>query len=243
MNQKKTQVFIEGGKRLRLIKTKLQKMTKPGVTPLQIDAFAEKLITDSGDYPSFKTVSGYHHTTCVNRNDEMLHGLPNDTPFVKGDVVTIDVGLVHKRYHLDTSFTFQIPPTDPKTEHFLKVGKLALKNAIAAANPKNSIYDVSLAMQQEVEKSGFSVSTQFVGHGVGLNLHEAPQIPCFANSSDKRQCIKAGQTLAIEIMYAQGDADLITDSDGWTLKTKDGSLSAMFEETVLITTRGSQVLT
>lgn len=243
MNQKKAQIFIEGGKRLHIIKNKLQEMVKPGITPLQVDALAEKLITDAGDYPSFKTVAGYYHTTCINRNEEMLHGLPNNIPFAKGDVVTIDIGLVHKDYHLDTSFTFQIPPIDPKTQHFLKVGQTALKKAIAVAKPGNSIYDVSLAMQQEAEKNGFSVTTQFVGHGVGLNLHEDPQIPCFANKTDKKQIIKIGQTLAIEIMYAQGNADLITAPDGWTLKTRDGSLSAMFEESVLITTRGSQVLT
>lgn len=243
MNQKKAQIFIEGGKRLRVIKNKLQEIVKPGITPLQVDSFAEELITKAGDHPSFKTVSGYHHATCINRNEEMLHGLPNDTPFVKGDVVTIDVGLIHKGCHLDTSFTFQIFPIDIKTQHFLKVGQIALKKALAAAKPGNSIYDVSLAMQQEVERNGFAVTTQFVGHGIGHNLHEDPQIPCFANGSDRKKMIKTGQTLAIEIMYAQGSADLITAPDGWTLKTKDNSLSAMFEESVLITTRGSQVLT
>ena len=243
MNQKRNKIFIAGGQRLRAIKAKLQQATKVGTTPLQIDDLAEKLITKKGDSPSFKTVPGYHHTTCINRNEEMLHGLPNNVPFKKGDVVTIDLGLVHQGYHLDTSFTFQIPPTDKKTQFFLKTGQKALKNAISKAKPGNSVYDISLAMQKGVESKGFSVSTQMVGHGIGRKLHQDPQIPCFACSLSKKKILKQGQTLAIEVMYAQEKADLITAPDGWTLKTKDNSLSAMFEESVLITPKGSQILT
>lgn len=243
MNQKKQELMQEGGKRLAIIKGKLLEAVKVGATPLEIDSLADNLITARGDYPSFKTVRGYHHATCINLNSAVVHGIPTAIPFRPGDVVTIDIGLVHKGWHLDTSLTLQVPPTDPKTNQFLSVGRDALEAALKVALPGNSVYQVSQAMQTVVESAGYSVIRDLTGHGVGKHLHEDPTIPCYADPRTKKDTIKPGQALAIEIMYAMGDYRLKMESDGWTLSTADGSLTGMFEESVFITEKGQIILT
>jgi len=243
MNNKKLEIYLTGGKHLALVKQKLSQAIKAGITPLEIDCLADTLIKKWGDQSSFKTVANYQHATCININSGMVHGVPGNIPFKSSDVVTVDVGLIHRKYHFDTSFTLQIPPFDSATTNFLYIGQLALKQAIAQALPGNSIYQVSLAMQQVIEKNNFSVITQLTGHGVGKKLHLPPSIPCFASSINKKDIIKEGQTLAIEIMYAQGKPKLKLEADNWTMSSVDGSLTAMFEETILITNSSNQVLT
>lgn len=243
MNTQKLQLMTEGGAHLGKIKRELLAAVKVGVTPLEIDALADRLITSSGDYPSFKTVKGYHHATCINTNDAVVHGIPSAVPFKPGDLVTIDVGLVHKGWHLDTSTTTQVPPVSDKISKFLDIGREAVESAIKQALPGNSIYQVSQAMQKIVESAGYSVIRDLTGHGVGKKLHEEPNIPCYADPRTKNIIIKPGQALAVEIMYSMGDFHLKTGADGWTLYTVDGSLTAMFEESVFITPDGHQVLT
>lgn len=235
--------MLEGGARLGRIKRELIEAVKVGVTPLTIDALADRLITAGGDYPSFKTVKGYHHATCINLNSAVVHGLPNAEPFKAGDLVTIDVGLVHKGWHLDTSVTVQIPPFDLKVSQFLETGQKALQVALKQALPGHSVYQISEAMQEVVEAAGYSVIRDLTGHGVGRRLHEEPNIPCYADPRTKNYILKPGQSIAVEIMYAMGDYRLKTGPDGWTLSTIDGSLTAMFEESVFITPNGQQILT
>src|SRR3989338_1517459 len=232
-----------GGARLGRIKRELIEAVRVGVTPLDIDALADRLITAGGDYPSFKTVRGYHHATCINLNSAVVHGIPTAEPFRAGDLVTIYVGLVHKGWHLDTSVTTQLPPLDPKVEKFLEIGQIALGQALKQVLPGNSIYQVSEAMQKVVEGAGYSVIRDLTGHGVGKRLHEEPNIPCYADPRSKTDIIKPGMSLAIEVMYSMGDYHLKMGKDGWTLFTADGSLTAMFEESVFITETGHQVLT
>lgn len=243
MNTQKQKLMIEGGARLGIIKQKLLAAVKVGVTPLEIDALADRLIIAGGDYPSFKTVRGYHHATCVNINSAVVHGIPTSIPFKPGDLVTVDVGLVHKDWHLDTSVTTQVPPLDDKISNFLEVGRQSVEKAIAQALPGNTIYQVSQAMQKVVESAGFNVIRDLTGHGVGKKLHEDPTIPCYADPRSKRDIIKPGMSLAIEVMYTMGDYRLKTGADGWTMYTADGSLTAMFEESVFITDSGHLILT
>jgi len=243
MNTQKQTLMLEGGAHLGEIKRDLLEAVKVGVTPLEIDALADRLITGYGDHPSFKTVRGYHHATCININDAVVHGIPTAVPFKPGDLVTIDVGLVHKGWHLDTSTTTQVPPVSDKVSKFLDIGREAVESAIKQALPGNSIYLVSEAMQKIVEGAGYSVIRDLTGHGVGKRLHEEPSIPCYADSRTKNIIIKPGQALAVEIMYSMGDYHLKTGTDGWTLYTVDGSLTAMFEETVFITESGHLILT
>lgn len=235
--------MTEGGKRIGAIKAKIMEAVKAGVTPLEIDKLCEDLIIKGGDRPNFKMEPGYHHTTCININAGIVHGIPNKTPFMPGDVVKVDMGLYHEGFHLDTAFTLQIPPLDNKITEFLKVGQLAQKRAIAAAVPGNSIYDISEAIQNTVESAGYKVIRDLTGHGVGKELHMEPYIPCFKDRSSKKHIIHPNQTLAIEIMYALGDYHLVEDPDGWTLSTQDGSVTGMFEETVYISEEGPLTLT
>lgn len=243
MNTQKQKLMLEGGARLAQIKRELLASVKVNATPIEIDALADRLIIAYGDYPSFKTVRGYHHATCITTNSAIVHGIPTAEPFQPGDLVTIDLGLVHKDWHLDTAHTIQLPPHSQKTDEFLQTGKDALDAALKQALPGNSIYEISQAMQQVVEKAGYSVIHDLTGHGVGKHLHEDPSIPCYADPKTKDIILKPGQSIAVEVMYAMGDYHLKTDPDGWTLRTVDGSLTAMFEESVFITDTGHLILT
>lgn len=235
--------MIEGGKHLAEVKNKLVEAIKAGVTPLEIDSLADTLIAKLGDSSSFKTVSGYHHSTCINVGSVVVHGIPTNIPFKPGDLVTLDVGLVHKSWHLDTSVSLQIEPKTKEISHFLEVGRASLNNALKKATVGQSIFAISLAMQEVVEAAGFSVIRDLTGHGIGHSLHEDPHIPCYGDHSTKSIILKPGQAIAVEIMYTMGKSKLREESDGWTLVTADGSQAAMFEESVFITEDGQIILT
>jgi len=239
----KLTAMTEGGKRLGHIKFLIAPKIQSGITPREIDKLIDDLIVAGGDKPSFKMEPGYHHATCINVNSGMVHGIPNDKPFKPGDVVKVDLGLFHNGFHLDSALTIQIAPQDNKTTEFLKIGELALKNAIAQAKPGNSIYDISLAMQSTIEPAGYSVIRDLTGHGIGRELHLEPYIPCFADPHNKKNILHENQTIAIEAMYALGKPNLIEDPDGWTLSTQDGSITGMFEETIYISNQGPLILT
>lgn len=239
----KLQAMTEGGARLGWIKAQLVNAVSAGVTPLDIENLADKLINEGGDEASFKMEHGYHHATCINVNDGMVHGIPNKIPFKPGDIVKIDMGLFHNGYHLDTAISVQIPPHNPPNTHFLKTGEKALAAAISMAKPGKSVFDISLAMQQAIEGEKFSPIRELTGHGIGRHLHMEPYIPCYADKKNKKDVLSIGQTIAVEAMYSMGDWPLVEDPDGWTLSTQDGSLTGYFEETVYISKDGPIVLT
>jgi methionyl aminopeptidase len=233
-----------GGKLLGEVKQELVHFTRVGLTFAEIEAEAQRLIADKGAQPSFSTVPGYDWATCIMKNDELCHGIPTTEKVVEdGDVITIDVGLIYDGYHLDTTTTFIVGTTTPEKEQFLEIGKRSLVKAINKARIGNTVYDVSAAMERVVVNEGFSCVYQLCGHGIGRELHMEPEVPCIAQRRNKKDRLYEGQTLAIEIMYAAGDAYLEVDADKWTYRTADGSLSGMFEETVLITKSGPEVLT
>lgn len=239
----KTLAMIEGGKRLGHIKSQTIAVVKAGLTPLEIDHFVDDLIKQGGDKPSFKMVDGYKHATCINVNAGIVHGIPNTKLLKDGDVVKVDMGLFHNGYHLDTSTTIYINGTDPKIKKFLEVSQKALSDAIFMATSGNTVFDISQAMEKEVVSNGFSVIRDLTGHGVGKKLHMTPFIPCFADPKTKRDILSVDQTLAIEVMSAMGGYELVEDSDGWTLSTQDGSITAMYEESVCVTEKGPIILT
>jgi methionyl aminopeptidase len=234
----------EGGKRLAIVRDALVQFTRPGLTFAEIEAEAQRLIKAQGCIPNFALVPGYHWATCLMKNDEVCHGIPTDKKVVKEtDLIKIDVGLLYQGWNLDTTATVVLPGVNEKVRQFVDVSQKSLKKAIEAVTAGNSVHEVSRAMQKVVEGKGYGMVYQLTGHGIGRELHESPAIPCIAIRSDKRQILKAGQTIAVEVMSTMGRPDLEVDADGWTYRTIDRSWSAMMEETVLVTENGAEILT
>lgn len=232
-----------GGHKLSQVKQSLQTFVAVGTTFEQIEAEAQRLIRKQDAVPSFSTVPGYSWATCVMKNDALLHGIPQDKVVEDGDIVTVDVGLIENGYHLDTSITFPVGKISAETEEFLAVGKKLLQKAISRVKDGVSVHAISSVFEKGLTKKGYGAVYQFTGHGVGKELHMSPSIPCIAVRSDKKVFLSEGDTVAIEIMYTAGDPEVVLDDDGWTYRTKDGSLSAMFEETVLVKKDGFDILT
>ncbi|MDQ3008488.1 MAG: type I methionyl aminopeptidase [bacterium] len=242
MDTAKITAMRVGGKKLASIRQELIHFTKSGTSFEEIEAEAQRLIKAAGAKPSFSTVTGYHWATCITKNAGVCHGIPQGKVVSDGDIITIDVGLIWDGYHLDTSDTVAVGGVPAKTKEFLEVGRRSLAKAIAEAYPGNTVYEISRAMQKVVERHGFGCVYQLTGHEIGTQLHGRP-VPCVAQKSDKRWVLQPGTTLAIEIMYTMGEPELVLDDDGWTYTTKDGSLSGMFEETVLVGTEWPEILT
>lgn len=240
---KKIIAMRTGGHLLAQIRDQLASFAQVGMTFAEIEAEAQRRIKASGAKPSFSTVPGYHWATCIMKNDGLCHGIPNDTVIEDGDVVTIDVGLIYSGYHLDTTTTFIVGTPTAEKRRFLELGQKALNKAIGKVYAGQSVYNVSLAMEKVLVENELGIVYQLTGHGVGEKLHMEPAIPCIAQKHDKKVFIHEGQTIAVEVMYTAGAGDLKVDKDGWTYRTVDGSLSGMFEETVLVTKNGSEVLT
>lgn len=239
----KTQAMRQGGRELGRIRETLVEFAQIGVTFLEIEAEAQRLITQVGMKPSFSTVPGYHWATCLMKNDAMCHGIPNETVIEDGDVVTIDIGLINHGYHLDTTVTFGVGNVSPTSAQFIADGRAILTKAINQVKPGNSVYDISREIEKSLQRKGYGAVYQLTGHGIGRDLHMKPNIPCVSIKSDKRILLTEGQTIAVEVMYTAGKAELVVADDGWTFVTKDESLSGMFEETVLVTKDGFEVLT
>lgn len=242
-NLEEIKIMAEGGQKLARVRDGLAMAVKVGMTPLQLDQLADKLIAKEGAKPSFKLVPGYHNATCICVNEEVVHGIPTDKrKFAAGDIVGIDVGIFYKGWHTDTATTVAV---NGKTNKFLDTGKLALKLAIEQAKVGKRVADISEAIQKTVEKPGYCAVRALTGHGVGRELHEEPAIPCFViGKYEHSPKLVEGMVIAIEVMYNEGTSEVVyKDTDGWTIITADGRISGLFEETVAITKSGPQVLT
>ncbi|SRR3989339_573238 len=239
-------IMQEGGAKLGLVKKALEKAVKPGVTGKEIDDLADVLIAKYGCKSSFKMVPNYHWSTCINVNEGVVHGIPKkEVVFKNGDIVSVDVGVFYKGFHTDTS-TSVIAGTNTNAAiiAFLAAGRSALRKGISAARPGKTIGDISRSIEVTLKKAKLNPIRALVGHGIGRELHEAPYIPCFVSSSmDEKLVIKEGWALAIEVMYTMGNSDLVLEEDNWTIRTKDGKISGLFEETVAVTQNGPIVLT
>ena len=249
-SSEKIQIMQEGGKKLSNIFAKLIKLLKPGINLLSIEAESLKLIKESGGSPAFMMVPGYKWSTCLNVNDEIVHGIPKNYLIKAGDVVNLDIGLYYKGYNTDMCGSIKIKDERSKIkdekeiDRFLETGKLALKEAEKQARAGNRVGHISQRIQEIVEKAGYSCSYNLTGHTIGKSLHETPNIPCILTREiAKTPLLKIGDTIAIEVIYSQGKPHLVTDEDGWTIKTKDGKIAAVFEETVAISNKGLKVLT
>lgn len=242
---KEIKIMIEGGRKLALIKEELKSKVKEGVSAFEVEELACRLIKKENGLPSFKMVPNYHWATCVNVNEGVVHGIPKKKiVFKKGDVVSVDVGFFYRGFHTDTSFSVALGGSE-KIKKFLQTGILALKRSIAKAQPGARIYDLSFEIERTLKKEGYSPVRALVGHGIGRNLHEGPEIPGFVDKIRRQETpeILPGATLAIEVIYTMGSPDVKLSDDGWTILTSDGKISALFEDTVLVTEKGPLVLT
>ena len=213
----------------------------PGVTTEELDRFAEATIRQSGGVPAFLDYRGYPATLCTSVNDVIVHGIPNSTVLREGDIVGVDCGVLYMGYYGDAARTFAVGEIGDDAERLLSVTKRSLELAVEQVEAGNYISDIGHAVQAHVEEHGFSVVRSFVGHGIGVALHEDPQVPNFGRPGGGKK-LKVGAVLAIEPMVNAGDPGVTVDEDGWTARTKDGSLSAHFEFSVAVTAEGPKVL-
>ena len=217
-------------------------MVRPGVTTQEIDKAVEEFIRKQGAVPSFLGYSGYPASACISVNDEVIHGIPGKRVLQEGDIVSIDVGAYIGGFHGDCAATFACGTISDEAQKLIDVTRQSFFEGIKFAKEGCRVQDISAAVQAYVERHGFSVVREFVGHGVGAHLHEAPEIPNFGRSGRGPRLLR-GMTLAIEPMVNLGDAAILQLSDGWTVKTQDGKLSAHYENTILITDGEPEILT
>ncbi|KPL14175.1 hypothetical protein AMJ74_03850 [candidate division WOR_3 bacterium SM1_77] len=211
----------------------IDKMDLRGVRTLDLNDRIDTLIRERGGTPAFLNYRGFPKSCCISLNSEVVHGIPDNRRIEDGNLVKIDVGVQYGGYIADAARTFVAGRITPEVQHLLMVTKNALRKGIDAAQPRNKVSDISRAIQTIVEKNGYSVVRELTGHGVGKNLHEEPVIPNFVTGGSEVE-IKPGMALAIEPMVNMGDHDVVTAQNGWTIMTRDNSLSCHYEDTVLI---------
>jgi methionyl aminopeptidase len=244
----KTPAHVEQMRRAGLVLVEAMRLcqdevVRPGVSTLEIDQEVEALIRKRGARPAFKGYRGYPATVCVSVNEEVVHGIPAAHRRLKeGDIVGLDFGAIVEGFHADAAITVPIGEIPPGVQRLIDVTREALDLAIAQVRPGNRIGDISAAVQRHAEAAGFGVVRAFVGHGIGRDLHEDPQIPNFGEPG-KGVLLRPGMVLAIEPMVTMGHWAVRVLDDRWTAVTEDGSLAAHFEHTVAVTEAGPDVLT
>ena len=237
------ELMREAGKRLAHVHQELGNAIRPGMSTLEVDALGEKLIRDCGCIPNFLHYNGYPASICVSVNDEVVHGIPKKDRYLKeGDIVSLDAGLIYKGYHSDAARTHAVGKVSEEAMKLMEVTKQSFFEGIKMAKEGNHLFDISAAIDSYVSGFGYGIVRDLVGHGIGTALHEDPQIP---NFSQKRKGLRlqAGMTLAIEPMVNAGTWQVNFLRDGWTVVTKDGSLSAHYENTILVTDGEPEILT
>jgi len=220
----------------------LKAFVKPGITTGELDRKAEAFIIKGGGIPAFKGYSGFPATICASINEEVVHGIPGKRELKEGDIIGIDLGAIKDGFYGDAARTFPVGKVDSASKKLMDVTEASLRKGIAQAVAGNRLYDISHAVQTHVEAAGFSVVRDFVGHGIGRQLHEDPQIPNYG-SPHQGPLLEEGMAIAIEPMVNQGTWQVKVQGDGWTVVTADGKRSAHFENTIVITKNGPEILT
>ena len=249
-NEEQRAGVIEAGRRLGVVLEEVAKIVTPGVSTLELDTLAEKLIREGGDEPAFldytpeRAPRAYPATLCVSVNDEVVHGIPNEAPRTlnEGDIVSLDLGLIHKGFVVDSALTVAVGKTDAASLALMDATTRSLEAAIAAALPGNRIGDISHATESAFKGTGFSVVKVLGGHGVGGAVHEEPWIGNTGAAGTGVELVE-GMVLALEPIANLGKAAVVLGKDGYTYRTRDGSRSAHFEHTIIVQKGGAQVVT
>jgi methionyl aminopeptidase len=221
----------------------LAKILKPGITTLQLDVAAEQFIRDNEAIPSFKNYRGFPFASCISVNDAVVHGFPTNNVLKEGDVISVDIGAFKNGYHGDSAYTFALGPVSNDTKQLMKITKESLYKGIEKAVPGNRIGDIAFAIQEHTERRhGYGVVRELVGHGLGRELHEEPQVPNYGKRGSGTK-LREGLVIAIEPMINMGKKDVYNDPDGWTIRTKDHKPSAHYEHNVCIRKGSADILT
>ena len=240
---KQIEYMREAGRLLAITHEELQKALKPGMSTLDLDRLGEEIIRDFGCVPSFRNYNGYPASICVSVNDEVVHGIPSRKRILKdGDIVSLDAGLIYKGYHADAARTWGIGSISKEAANLIEVTEECFFKGIARARAGAHLYDISGAIQDHAESFGYGVVRDLVGHGIGSHLHEDPEVPNFRRKGRGLK-LCAGMTLAIEPMINMGTYEVECLDDDWTIVTADGKPSAHYENTILITEDGCEILT
>lgn len=241
-SQREIELMREAGRILAITHEELKKIIKPGISTYEIDKKGEEVIRSFGCEPSFLNYNGYPASICVSVNDEVVHGIPSKDRILKeGDIVSLDAGVIYKGYHSDSARTYGVGTIDKASEDLIKVTKESFFEGLKMCVAGNHINDISCAVFDYVVKRGYSAVVDLVGHGVGANLHEAPEVPNFPMRR-KGPKLKPGMTIAVEPMINIGNYEVDWLDDGWTVVTSDGSRSAHYENTILITEGEPEIL-
>ncbi|MCI9594879.1 MAG: type I methionyl aminopeptidase [Lachnospiraceae bacterium] len=241
-SEREITLMREAGRILARVHKALGEALKPGMSTYDVDKLGEEMIRNFGCIPSFKNYNGYPAAICVSVNDEVVHGIPNPHHILQeGDIVSLDAGVIYKGYHSDAARTHAVGEISPEAKKLIDVTRQCFFEGIKFAKAGNHLNDISSAIQAYAESFGYGVVRDLVGHGIGSHLHEDPEIP---NFTQKRRGIRLrpGMTLAIEPMINEGRCDVVWLDDDWTVVTEDGSLSAHYENTILITEGEPEIL-
>ncbi|MBE4906585.1 type I methionyl aminopeptidase [Bacillus luteolus] len=236
------EIMREAGKIVALTHQELQKHITPGISTKELDAIAEKFILKADALPSFKGYNGFRGSICASVNEELVHGIPGDRILRDGDIISIDIGAKYNGYHGDSAWTYAVGTISEENQKLLKVTEESLFKGLDQAKPGERLSNISHAIQDYVESHNFSIVREYVGHGVGQDLHEDPQIPHYG-PPNKGPRLKPGMVLAIEPMVNAGSRYVKTLADNWTVVTVDGKMCAHFEHTIAITENGYEILT
>ena len=242
-SEREIELMRESCRLLAIVHKELEEFIKPGISTMDIDIMGESLIRKLGCIPNFKNYHGYPASVCTSVNDEVVHGIPNKKRIIQeGDIVSLDAGVIYKGYHSDAARTHAVGAVSEEDQRLMDITRQSFFEGIKFAKAGNHLFDISKAIQDFVEANGYSVVRDLVGHGIGKNLHEEPQIPNF-KPIGRGMKLRPGMTLAIEPMVNAGAYEVWMLEDDWTVVARDGKKSAHYENTVLITEGEPELLT
>lgn len=241
-NQHEIELMREAGRIVALVHEKMKEVIKPGITTKEIDRIARKVIEDHGATPSFLHLYGFPASVCISINEVVVHGIPSDRKLKDGDIVSVDVGACYKGYHGDSAWTYAVGHVSEEVKHLMEVTEASLYCGLEQVKPGNRLSDISHAIQEYLESHGCSTPRDYTGHGIGTQVHEDPAVPNYGKPG-RGPKLKVGMALAIEPMAHLGAKETEVLDDEWTVVTKDRSLAAHYEHTIVITESGYEIMT